>query len=126
MIQFARSKGKPVFIAESTPVFYQDGKYLDADIKKPETAYKIWNEWFNGFFRTIEANPDVVKAFSYINADWSSQPMWMKDEVFMRSDARIQMSDYVRSRWAKKMSGKRYVNAKDLDWDKIYNNKSNK
>ena len=67
MIEFARMKGKPVFIAESTPVFQKGQTYFDADIKKPEIARKIWDEWFTKFFSVIEENSDVVKAFSYIN-----------------------------------------------------------
>lgn len=54
MIEFARMKGKPVFIAESTPVFQKGQTYFDADIKKPEIARKIWDEWFTKFFSVIE------------------------------------------------------------------------
>lgn len=109
MIDFARAKGKPVFIAEATPIFQKGETYSDADIKKPEIARKIWDEWFTGFFKTIEENGDVVKAFSYINVEWLSQPMWITNVTFKQSDSRIQMSDYVSTRWKEKMADKRYI-----------------
>jgi hypothetical protein len=117
MIDFARSKGKPVFIAEATPVFQNSDD--DADIKKPEVAQRMWNEWFIPFFRVIEDNPDTVKAFSYINVDWYAQPLWTSNTVFRKCDSRIQKSDYVSLNWRTKMTGNRYVNADNLDWDAI-------
>ncbi|MCD8166576.1 MAG: glycoside hydrolase family 26 protein [Bacteroides sp.] len=82
MIEYACRKGKPVFIAEATPVFQEGDTYFDADINKPETAQRIWDEWFTGFFKVIEENGDVIKAFSYINIDWLSQPMWIENVTF--------------------------------------------
>jgi hypothetical protein len=117
MIQFARSKGKPVFIAESTPIFQEGNTFFDADIKKPEIARKMWDEWFTGFFRVIEENPDVVKAFSYINVDWYTQPMWIVNSTFQQSDSRIQMSEYVSEHWKTKIAEKNYLNAGQLDWN---------
>jgi hypothetical protein len=114
MIRFARSRSKPVFIAEATPVFQEGDRYFDADIKKPDIARKIWDEWFTSFFRTIEENDDVVKAFSYINVDWYAQPMWITSPVFRQCDSRIQRSDYVSRNWKEKMSDPRYINADRL------------
>jgi hypothetical protein len=109
MIKFARSHKKPVFITESTPTLKKDGKYIDCDIKKPEIAEKLWDEWFAPFFRTIEENADVVKAFSYINVDWYAQPMWTNESVFQQCDSRIQKSDYVSGKWREKMTENKYI-----------------
>jgi hypothetical protein len=119
MIKFARSKGKPVFIAESTPVFQQGNTFLDADIKKPEIAKKIWDEWFTSFFRTIEENSDVVKAFSYINVDWYAQSMWKDNVTFQQCDSRIQKSDYVSGHWQVKMAESKYINAAGFNWNDL-------
>lgn len=111
MIKFARKRGKPVFIAELTPVF-QEGLtdvYYDADIKKPEIAKKMWDEWYTTFFKTIEENEDVVKAFSYINTDWPSEAMWVDNPTFNQVDSRIQKSEYVGERWEKEVSKDRYL-----------------
>jgi len=116
MIQFARSKDKPVFIAESTPSLHDGVKYIDSDIKKPEIAQKMWNEWFVGFFRIIENNPDVVKAFSYINVDWYAQDMWKTNVVFQQCDSRIQKSEYITIRWLQKMEENRYIHDSGLVW----------
>lgn len=111
MIDFARSKGKPVFIAEATP--WLDGS--DEFMTNPEQAEKMWFEWFISFFKVIEDNPDVVKAFSYINVDWYTQPMWTSG-TFSKIDSRIQKSEYVSNRWKQKVSDSRYLHAKDIDW----------
>ena len=60
-LEFARRVKKPVFIAEATP----RGIFFDKE--DPE---KIWNTWFKKFFEHIEQNKDVIRAASYINADW--------------------------------------------------------
>ena len=120
MIRFARSKGKPVIIAESTPTFKDaDGNYTDSDIKKPEIARKIWDKWMTGLFDTIEENDDVVKAVAYINVDWYTQPMWIGNITFQQCDSRIQKSDYVSRNWQRKVSEPRFVHADDLEWNII-------
>ncbi len=114
MIEFARAKGKPVFIAEATPVF--DNGAGDADIKKTEVAQRIWDEWMINFFQVIEENSDVVKAFSYINAEWMSEKMWKKNQTFKNCDSRIQENEYVSYRWTQKMSDERYLQSEDMAW----------
>ncbi len=55
---------KPVMIGESTPrrVGVLNGQ-------------ASWNEWFLPYFTFIHAYPQI-KAFCYINWDWSSYPQW--------------------------------------------------
>jgi hypothetical protein len=108
MIRFARARGKPVFIAEATPLLHKDGKILDCDIKKPEVAHALWEKWFTHFFRTIEDNPGTVKAFSYINADWASQPLWKKDATFGTCDSRVQCNPFITTNWLRAVSAPRF------------------
>lgn len=117
MITFARRHQKPVFIAEATPVREMDGLFLDTDLKKEGLDKLIWETWFEPFFQTIEENQDVIKAISYINADWSSQPMWILNPVFQNVDARIQVSEYVTDRWVAELKNPNYLHAADLDPD---------
>lgn len=120
MIAFARIVKKPVFIAEATPVFQEDERYFDADIKKEATARKIWDEWFTNLFQVIEENSDVIKALAYINVDWYAQDMWIPNPTFQQCDSRIQMSPYVTSKWLEKISDTtRYIHANELDWSKL-------
>lgn len=103
MLSFARNHNKPVFIAEATPVRVIDNLYFDTDMKKEKLEKLIWEEWFVPFFNTIKNNSDVIKAFSYINSDWSSQPMWINNPVFQKVDSRIQKSKYISEKWKKEM-----------------------
>mgnify|MGYP001800124933 CR=1 FL=1 len=116
MITFARRHQKPVFIAEATPVREMDNLFFDTDLGKEELQELIWEQWFVPFFETIEQNSDVVKAFSYINSDWTSQPMWITNPVFQQVDSRIHMSAYISQKWKEKMAQVHYLNAKDEPW----------
>lgn len=109
MITFARRHGKPVFIAEATPV-YQDGEFFyDTRLSDPKIAEREWSRWFQPFFRTIHDNPDVVKAFSYINVNWSVPPMWVINPIFKNVDSRIQVSPYLSERWRAEINHSRYL-----------------
>ena len=58
----------------------------------------------------MESNPDVVKAFSYINADWPSEAMWQGDTViFSKIDARLQINPDITVKWKEKMKTERYI-----------------
>ena len=109
MITFARRHKKPVFIAEATPVLEIDGLYFDSDLKKDRIAQTAWNNWFMPFFKTIEDNSDVVKAFSYINADWSSQPMWIINPTFQKVDSRLQVNPFIAEKWKTEISKPQYL-----------------
>ena len=109
MLVFARKHGKPVFIAEATPVRQNDNLYFPTMLSDPKLEEKIWNEWFVPFFNVIRDNSDVIKAFSYINADWPAEPMWKQNVIFKHVDARIQVSDYVSKRWRNELSDSRYL-----------------
>ena len=109
MLIFARKHDKPVFIAEATPVRETGGLFFDTDLKKEELEELIWEEWFVPFFNTINENSDVIKAFSYINSNWSSQPMWVNNSVFQKVDSRIQKSAYIAEKWKDELDDSRYI-----------------
>ena len=119
MLTFARKHNKPVFIAEATPVLEKDGLFFNTDLKDKKLDKRIWKEWFVGFIATINDNKDVIKAFSYINTDWSSQPMWMNNPVFQQVDSRIQESDYVTEKWKAELANPRYLKASPELWKNL-------
>ncbi|WP_163133568.1 family 31 carbohydrate-binding protein [Agarivorans sp. Alg241-V36] len=77
---FAKAKGKPLFINEASPQRYQiaDLNYssdpAQGTNRQSKTAQQIWQEWFTPFFNFIEQYD--VKAITYINADWDNQTRW--------------------------------------------------
>jgi hypothetical protein len=117
MIVFARKHKKPVFISEATPVRQIDNLYFDSDLKKVKLEKTIWKDWFIPFFQTIQENSDVIKAFSYINSDWTSQPMWITNATFNKVDSRIQVSPYVSQKWIEELKKSKYLKASDGLWN---------
>ena len=111
MIDLARKHGKPLFIAESTPMFQEKGVVAsELRLSNPEQANRAWSTWYKELFNTVESNPDVVKAFSYINADWPSEAMWQGDTViFSKIDARLQINPDITVKWKEKMKMERYI-----------------
>lgn len=111
MINLARKHNKPLFIAEATPMFKNDTSAVTKlKLGDEEDAKQAWDTWFKDFFNTIEKNPDVVKAFSYINANWPSEPMWQGDTViFSKIDARLQINNNIAQKWKNKMKENRYI-----------------
>ena len=119
MIEFARKKGKPVFIAEAAPVVNvpgkNDGSTFEMSLGNSAQADQAWEEWFKPFFKTIDDNRDVVKAISYINHDWFRYPMWKKNPTFKGIDSRLQLSTKISLAWRNKMSTSQFINyRKDL------------
>ena len=111
MLTFARKHQKPVFIAEATPTLSIDGLYFNSRLDNPNVAYEAWEQWFTPFFKTINDNKDVIKAFSYINANWSKQPMWITNKVFEQVDSRIQISDSITKKWKEELKKPKYLKA---------------
>ncbi len=81
VVSLARSKKKPVMIAESTPQGYDltelknchmspiwDGDAATGCVSK--SAGQIWDEWFVPYFDYIYANKDVIRHVTYINVNW--------------------------------------------------------
>ena len=91
---FAKTVNKPLMIGESTPRYIgvTDGT-LD------------WNDWFVPYFNYINANSGV-KAFCYINWDWSQYPRWNT-----WGDARIEENRYVAEQFNLTVSNSTYLHA---------------
>ena len=106
-LDFARKVGKPIFIAEATP----RGHFFDR-----EEPQQVWDTWFQQFFAHIEENKDVVRAVSYINANWEGQDMW-KGEKW--GQTRLETAPLLKSKWLEKMAEAQFVNAVDKPFDLI-------
>ncbi|WP_246615752.1 glycoside hydrolase family 26 protein [Aquimarina litoralis] len=126
MIDFARKKGKPVFIAEASPTITSPdfdkntGNTKETQLSNPEQAEEAWQEWFVPFFKTIDENPDVVKAVHYINCHWDSHPMWVDNPTFKRIDARLQLSDTISKRWVEVTSDPKYIKSSPDLYDQLW------
>jgi len=129
MFEFARKKGKPVFIAEASPTISDPeaepnkGITMETQLSNPAQAKQAWNEWFVPFFDAIEKNKDVVKAIHYINCHWDSHPMWVENPTFSKIDARLQLSDSISKLWTDKISDPKYIKSSPDLYQNLYNNK---
>jgi hypothetical protein len=119
MLAFARKHNKPVFIAEASPVSQTDNLFFDTDLKKDLVAQRVWNNWFVPFINTLNDNKDVIKAFSYINVNWSTQPMWITNPTFQQVDSRIQMNDSISKKWKDEMYKSRYLKPNSELWNRL-------
>ena len=103
MLHLAREHGKPFFIAESAPqgydlargTFSQDGSAL-----APKTGAQIYGDWYGPYFELVAENSDVIRAVSYIDANWNAQPMWgppYQNGYF--GDSRVQANPDILKAW---------------------------
>jgi len=118
MFDFARQKGKPVFIAEATPVISDhtvkfDGQTQETILSNSEQAAEAWEKWFIPFFDAIDKNQDVVKAISYINCYWKSHEMWLNNPTFQKVDARLQTNERISEQWKAKVYEAPFLNSKE-------------
>ena len=58
-------------------------------------------------------NPDVVKAFHYINSNWKSRPLWKNNPYFKNIDARIHVDKTLAAKWKEEITKEKYLNASD-------------
>lgn len=93
-IQAAGNHKKPVMIGETTP---REVGVLDGQLS--------WNNWFAPFFALIHNYPQI-KAFSYINWDWSQYPQWST-----WGDARLEKNTIVSAAFASEMDSLQYLHA---------------
>ena len=124
MIQFSRDHHKPLFIAESSPVFLDsNGVCKPLDLTTQTGAEKAWKDWFSIYFQTIRDNPDVIKAIHYINSPWKTRPMWKKNNYFKNIDARITKNDSLKTWWLLETSQDKYLKASDTLYTYLWNKK---
>ncbi len=105
-MNFARSKNKPVMIAESASQRYdiQVGTYNSCGNRcaadQQKSSEQIWNEWFVNYFNYIDQHKDLIKVAAYINADWDSQSLWAPPYgMGYWGDTRVQESSLIRDNW---------------------------
>jgi len=122
MLIFARKHKKPVFIAEATPVFQNGNLFFNTQLTEPEVAKKAWEEWFVPFINTLNKNKDIIKAFSYINVNWTAQPMWINNPTFQKVDSRIQESELISEKWKEEMRKPRYLRPSPDLWNELSKN----
>jgi len=111
VLELARERGKPVFIAEASPQGYDLNRRTNANIARdwdgPQgegvrqvSDEDIWNEWFAPVFELMEQNRDVIYALAYINCHWDSQDMWNAPyESGYWGDSRLQVNPYLAERF---------------------------
>jgi len=87
---------KPVMIGETTPRF--------VGVLQGQTS---WNNWFVPFFNFIHNKP-AVKAFCYINWDWSQYPLWGT-----WGDARLEANSIVAGHFKAEMDSSQYLHSMD-------------
>jgi len=116
VIRFARIKRKPVIIAEASPQGYDIGAMTQANISplwdgtsgeglRQMNENQVWKDWFMPFFDYIRNNADVIKAVSYINADWDSQGLWSAPYPNgYWGDSRVQGNIGISRRWLLEIS----------------------
>ena len=119
MLDFARRHKKPVFIAEATPVRGQDNLYYPVKLNEEQDAQKIWELWYQPFIDTLNENSDIIKAISYINANWSEQPMWKTTALFRQVDARLQTSSFISKKWTAEFYKARYLKPSPQLWEQL-------
>ncbi len=127
MIAFARKKRKPVFIAEASPTISAPdakttGNTIETQLSNPGQAEEAWQKWFIPFFKTIDENPDVIKAVHYINCHWDSHRMWYDNPTFKNIDARLHLNDSISKRWRKVTSLPKYIKSFPGLYDKLWGN----
>jgi hypothetical protein len=113
IVAFARSKGKPVLIAESAPQGYDlaHGTYsTDGASFSNVTAARIWTAWFAPLLSFVSTNADVIRGVSYIDADWNAQPMWSapySNGYF--GDSRVQADPTILANWRAALADPRWA-----------------
>jgi hypothetical protein len=90
----ARVHKKPVMIGETTP---RNVGVLNGQ--------QSWDQWFAPFFTFMYNHPEV-KAFSYINWNWSQYPQWQT-----WGDARLEQNAVVGNKFANELDSLKYQHA---------------
>lgn len=97
VIAFAKSRNKPVMVAEGTP------KSIGTIGGKAS-----WNIWYKPFFDYVSKNN--IKAISYINSDWDNLPMY-KGQYW--KDARVQSNKHIKTSWLEEINKEQYLQSSE-------------
>ena len=108
VIAFAREKGMPVMIAESSPIRYTSRQ-------KTLKGEAWWDYWFRPLFKMIDENPEI-RALSIINVNWDGQ----KQHNFLDwGDCRLDRDPFVLRQWRKEASSPRWMPVDDKLYDAV-------
>jgi hypothetical protein len=113
VVAFAQQHSKPVVIAESTPQGY-DLSALTYSANGSQfqgvNAGDVWNQWFQPYFAFVHANQSVIRAVSYIDANWNDQPMWQtSSNNGYWGDSRVQQNAQIQHMWTSELQGASWV-----------------
>ncbi|MBB3700096.1 fibronectin type III domain-containing protein [Flammeovirga yaeyamensis] len=119
LLDIARTKNKPVMMAEVSAQYYDFDEntfttYDNPGNKTPMTGEQMWNQYFaDQLLPFVEGNADVVRAISYINADWQSQEQWKWPDAGNGywGDTRVQRNAYIATQWNNEMNNGKYQHA---------------
>ena len=117
-LDFARAKGKPIFISESAPQGYRIGlethSFIGLNAQTPRSAEAIWRDWYQPYFDFIYDNQDVIRGVAYINTHWEAQSRWYCAPNATAGttqcpegnwgDSRVQANDYIKAQWLKRVN----------------------
>lgn len=113
MVDFARNKQKPIMIAEATP---QGLDLSQSTQQAPQDRWgnnrqslsddELWSAWFSSWLAFINKNADVIRAATYINANWDEQRLWNPEQgsPFYWGDSRVQGNADILQRWLEEIT----------------------
>jgi hypothetical protein len=108
VIAFAREKGLPVMIAESSPIRYTRRQ-------KTLSGQAWWDFFFNPLFDLIDRNPEV-RALSIIHVNWDSQ----RQHNFLDwGDSRLDRDPVILRNWRREASSPRFTPVDDNLYDAV-------
>ncbi|NLR91973.1 glycosyl hydrolase [Flammeovirga agarivorans] len=118
LLDMARTKQKPVMMAEVSAQYYDFDENTFANFADPSqktslTGQEMWEQYFEGqLLPFIQGNEDVIRAIAYINADWQSQEQWQWPEAGNGywGDTRVERNTYVAQKWNEEISSGFYQN----------------
>ena len=111
----ARKRGKPVLLAETTPVKYNIGQgtywphYIG--LSHRVSAQEIWDGWHQPMIDFLQANSDVIAAWHYIAEDWSADAQWGGVFFFSHCDARPWANPEFAELWNRQINAAPFMQA---------------
>ena len=100
-LKFAEERKKPVYLNETTA----HSVHITPDSLDIDSADGIydWGYWFVPFLQFLNIHPNI-KAFNYINLDWTPYPQWEH-----WGDARIEINSYISKLWVDSLSNEKFL-----------------
>jgi hypothetical protein len=100
-LKFAEERKKPVYLNETTA----HSVHITPDSLDNDSADGIhdWGYWFLPFLQFLNNHPNI-KAFNYINLDWSPYTQWAH-----WGDARIEINTYIKNRWVDSLLNEKFL-----------------